>query len=1559
MGIGPFSTYAPPGVYTQTIVEPVVGQLLGGLRIPVLIGTGQETLSQTDFEIIRGSSSVADTPIFNEDASGRWVLGGTAQNPTLGNQDGTRPQFKVRNYPIVDGFGIGKTTFDTTKVSVTVNGDQAVVSAVDGTNGLVSLLVPPQASDTVLVSYNFHRKDTRVTDDVSAQITKGSAVLVAPKAENYSISLNVNDVLLVTVNDSVAGSVKLTSGTRTATDVANDVNAAGVSGLTASVHVDAQGLNHVQLIALGNVLVGAGTANGPLGFNPGDYTNRNKAFRVFNGPVVDGSDGGITTTDVSKVVVLVDGIQVIAASVDGANRLVTLPYAPRDGSKVTIQYYFNTFQDTFDYLPNNNIVTMGDVGIGPGRRDYLNGPDFVVVNDRDQSKLQWGTAFQVTAGVKTGVATFDGTQVVGLLVDDKIFGVECTRFTDTVTNSVSTTKFVMPLKPTTGNGRDTPLGISLYQTITNGRIDLPTNRPDLVKVYVGKTFRDAFSRPAVTVLEVDSATNTFVLRDPVPADYLAFATFWYNQLGDDTFTLKVVTPGASGIGKYTISSEKSNNGPLFGVRFGTKNALPQTVQWPSGVEDVTDAIHFGGNPVSETVTVTFSNALFPATHASFSNSKPEPYDVYLATKNFGGVVVDGNPAVTVDLSLAYAAQLLSSPISSPGSMVFLSTDRLVIQVDGVNIAPVDVSAATTLTLVATAINAAIDADVQTHADGSATFASTAPNALASVVTYGTQSILKIKGRNVLSATNGLQSNVKIMSPTAPGQTDAAPTLQFVANQEAVGSYSAVNQPAFQIGTKAAPFAITAAVNDSFQFTIDGTDYVATLPAGVSVSLEDVVAYINAGYAANAPAADQATQIAALVTLSNEIKTDYNNHGANTGGVFHTVADAVNVIAAANATDLATAITLLNEAKADYNAHRTNTGGAFHTVTDTVNIVAAPNATDLRSALILAQELKSKYNAHRLQSGVHALNDTVNVTTAVLSELVAQEGLGINAGRIVLVSRTNTVVSLVRINSGTANDVLGFTSGVATFRHQPFASDIAGALNANSSFNALAVAYRVTTPGLGGFLEINSRTAGTGSIVSFTSVASTVFVTDTGIGIVPGTSGDVGEAATAGYTVASSNPLGSSGTGFPGQTYTDARTGLRFSVLPASAGDYANSGSFTLIVDSTFTADASIPYRAIPGVEFTVFNTLNMGIDTTAILQTFGRSGNEPQIGDLYYVSYQYAKTDLSAALFRDAKAIQAAFGPPTPEFPLALGARLALLNGAVLVGLKQVLKAPGSSQASVGSFTAAIDELRKPIQGNIKPDVITPLGTDPAIFAFLNQHCVIMSSPRQEGERMGVVGVAAGTNPLSVQAVAKGLASELMVVVYPDSYVIGIQDDQGNIINQLVDGSFVAAALAASTCAPSIDVATPWTRRPVLGFIRPGRLLDPTEANQVAVSGVTVIELVDIGLRVRHGLTTRVDTVITRTPSVTLTIQFVQQSVRTTIDPFIGQKFTGTLTKTIVRSMTAMFGRLIDSVIVAKVSGISAAVDDNDPTIMRTSSIYVPVFPLEYVLSTLQIRIRA
>lgn len=222
---------------------------------------------------------------------------------------------------------------------------------------------------------------------------------------------------------------------------------------------------------------------------------------------------------------------------------------------------------------------------------------------------------------------------------------------------------------------------------------------------------------------------------------------------------------------------------------------------------------------------------------------------------------------------------------------------------------------------------------------------------------------------------------------------------------------------------------------------------------------------------------------------------------------------------------------------------------------------------------------------------------------------------------------------------------------------------------------------------------------------------------------------------------------------------------------------------------------------------------------------------------------------------------------------------------------------------------------------------------------------------------MGVVGVAVGTTASGVSAIAQGLDSELMVVTYPDSFVVTVTDNLGNSSPQLVDGSFCAAAISGSTCNPAIDVATPWTRRSIQGFTSLGTILDPTVANQVAVAGVTIVQQVSSGMNIRQGLTTNLSSVITRTPSVTLTIQYVQQTMRNTLDPFIGNKLVNQTITNIHNQVVGMFGQLIDRQIVNSVSGISVITSPNDPTIVLVEAIYVPVFPLEYIVATLSISV--
>jgi hypothetical protein len=1426
MGLGPFATYVPPNVYTRTLTEANVSNLVAGLRIPVYIGVGQEELEQLDLELVRGSSSVLDEQIVNEDVTQSYVVDDTnPSNPVLGATDGTKTKIRVRNFPIVDGQGFGRVTNDARSVSVTVNGIPVAVGSVQGTNGYVILQVPPQPTDIVRLTYYFHRGDTVFTDDVSAQVTPTMAYLVTPGFAPFTFTTGVTDRFVVKVNGGEY-TVTFAGGTFTASTVKSQIDVVGIPGLTTSIFTDGQGQDHVQLNAAVSIEIMGGNANGPLGFSQGDKTARNVAFRVFNMPIVDGTGGGTTTTDPTKVVVLVDGVQVIASAVDGRLGIVVLPSAPQPGAIVSIRYYANTWQDTFDYLPNTLVTGVIRCGISPGRNDYIEGQDFVVSNpSTDTSIIHWGTSFVVTSTQRTpGAVLFNSSQIVPTLVDDKLYLAPCARVVNTavIPAAISANEFTLPEVPTLGNGRDTPLGTTLYNEVANARYGLSIARPDLVQVWVGRTLRDALQRGRVTVTAVDPTSRKITLKDSVPPDYLAFATFWYNRVTDDTFILTNKVAGPVGVGQYEVFSSTYNTN-LFQTRFGAKGVgLTAIVQWPRGVEQIPDAFHHGGAPVSESVLVTFGTSL--ATNAAYTNKGAAPYSLYASTSSSWTTIVNGGNQIT-NLSSAAKAFLVSAHVTpiqsgvdagkitvpaSPGNVLELA-------IDGVNVTVTLTAGNRTPTQIIGEINTAIDLVVP-FAPG--------PNTLCGFKQIGPSTgdvFFYIKS---ITTPGALPNGLDDVSTVYIRQGTVETTLGFTTFQSASGSTGSVNKPATYLGTKAGTFNITAGLNDDLKFRLNGIDYEVTLPAGAAVTAANVVIAIN----------------------------------------------------------------------------------------------AVPGLVGVASS---------------------------NTLTAA-------------ANKVRLTSTTNADTSSITILNGSANDVLGFTANDFAGQVRVTAQEVVNSLNGTAGFLAGAMAYPDAIEGQT-YITIESLLVGaTTSSIGFASSAGTAFNRTTGLNITPGTDGDVGEDVYDNFTVTSNNPLGSSGIGIPGQTYTDARTGLRFTILPSLVGTYGAgvTVNFGLEVSATFIVNPAIPTYALAGLETLVTNTVGVGVNDTATVQTFNASGVEPAVGDFYFVSYRYLKQDFSTRIFQQFKNIEANFGRISAENRVTLAAYLAILNGAVLVGIKQVLKVPNTNQANDQSFIAAIKELEIPLPGNVKPDILVPLATSTSVYAYLTQHCEVMSNERNQGERMGMIGFASGTSPISCQTIAKALNSNRIVAVYPDSAVITMTNELGESFESLVDGTFIAAAVAGAVVSPAVDVATPYTRRRIQGFTRIPRIMDPVEANQTAVAGVTILEDLDPIIRIRQGLTTNMASILTRLPTVTQISDYVQQQSRIILDSFVGTKFLPQRTNEVEVSMTGLLKSLIQAEIIAAFTGIAAAVDPDDPTILRFDGYYQPIFPLLYLVLTFNIRAR-
>jgi len=183
-----------------------------------------------------------------------------------------------------------------------------------------------------------------------------------------------------------------------------------------------------------------------------------------------------------------------------------------------------------------------------------------------------------------------------------------------------------------------------------------------------------------------------------------------------------------------------------------------------------------------------------------------------------------------------------------------------------------------------------------------------------------------------------------------------------------------------------------------------------------------------------------------------------------------------------------------------------------------------------------------------------------------------------------------------------------------------------------------------------------------------------------------------------------------------------------------------------------------------------------------------------------------------------------------------------------------------------------------------------------------------------------------------------------------------VQDNLNNVREYLVDGPFLAAALAGSVVSPNLDVATPWTGRRLTGFTQLARLLDPVEANQVAQKGVTILEDKPPFLRVRHGLTTDMSNILTKLPTIIMIADEVQRQARNVLENFVGIKFLPGVVSQIEGRLAMMLKRLVAAQIISAYTGVKANISADDPTIAEIEAYYSPVFPLLYLILTFHLR---
>lgn len=444
-----------------------------------------------------------------------------------------------------------------------------------------------------------------------------------------------------------------------------------------------------------------------------------------------------------------------------------------------------------------------------------------------------------------------------------------------------------------------------------------------------------------------------------------------------------------------------------------------------------------------------------------------------------------------------------------------------------------------------------------------------------------------------------------------------------------------------------------------------------------------------------------------------------------------------------------------------------------------------------------------------------------------------------------------------------------------------------------------------------------------------------------------------------YLVLSSiGAAGTNGSGSLGQTYIDERTGTRFTLLAGSTVVYQPGDLLELDVLRGFKTSQFEKY-AITGLKTIINNLTGVDVDNKAMITTYNKSGNEPSVGDIYYFTAEYAKTEYPIKVYTKLKDVVSDIGAINTDNRLSLAAYLAFSNGAIALGLAQVLRDNTGVDALSQSYLDILSIVESPIKNtNVKPNFICPITTKQDVINEVRIHCEKLSTIRYKSERTAIFGFAVGTTPEKAQQFVKNMNSERLMAIYPDGAIVGLVDELGNVNEAVVDGSFLAAAVTGLAVNPIYDVATPLTHKTVTGFRRLVRTVDAVTMNQTAVAGVTILEDLTPNLLIRQAMTTNPYSVLTREPSVIFIKDYVQQQVRTVLAPFIGVKLLPSVIQDIETTLNNLLNQIVNLEIITAFTGTSVTQDENDPTILNVETFYSPVLPLNWISVTMNLRMK-
>lgn len=221
---------------------------------------------------------------------------------------------------------------------------------------------------------------------------------------------------------------------------------------------------------------------------------------------------------------------------------------------------------------------------------------------------------------------------------------------------------------------------------------------------------------------------------------------------------------------------------------------------------------------------------------------------------------------------------------------------------------------------------------------------------------------------------------------------------------------------------------------------------------------------------------------------------------------------------------------------------------------------------------------------------------------------------------------------------------------------------------------------------------------------------------------------------------------------------------------------------------------------------------------------------------------------------------------------------------------------------------------------------------------------------------MSVYGYGFNDTPSSMISLATSLKSERMIGIASIGAILQlVNPTTGLATNYTVDGSLIAAAMAGMMVSPAIDVATTLTRQGIVGFQGLITRYDDPSMDNMAASGLTCLVENPGALIIRHWVTTDNSSPLKREPTSRLVIDYVRQTMRSSLNQFIGRKLINSTINTVTSVVSSTLVSLVAEQVIEGYSTIVVAVDPSDPTTLNVSFTVKPIFSLLWISVTLTV----